>query len=110
MVDLAVASEDGPDILGVDLLCMRNYATLDDIDLEPARKDRVFFGLLNARVVLGCLRAALQLHGFAYPEDVSKVRVVQLPDNGLAELRVATSGKQLFEWAVEHEIEYLRCD
>jgi hypothetical protein len=103
MVELAVASEDGPDILGVYLSCVRNYATLDDIDLEPARKDRVFFGLLNARVVLGCLRAALQLHGFAYPEDVSRVRVVQLPDNGLAELRVATSGKQLFEWAVEHE-------
>ena len=103
MVDLGVADESGPRLLGVYLSCVRNYATLDDIELEPARKDRVFFGLLGARIALASLRAVLQLHGLSYPEDVAKVRIANLAEVGLPDSRLPSDGKQLFEWAVAHE-------
>src|SRR6266851_3295968 len=103
MTSLGVVDEDGPKLLGVYLSCARNYATLDDIELELARKDRVLFGLLNARVALGCLRTALQLHGLSYPEDVEQITVASPDATGLADFRSITSGKDLFEWAVSHE-------
>jgi hypothetical protein len=103
MALLGAVDESGPKLLGVYLSCARNYATLDDLDLELARKDRVLFGLLNARVVLGCLRTALQLHGLSYPEDVERITAHNLDELGFAEFRSATSGKDLFEWAVSHE-------
>jgi hypothetical protein len=103
MTELGVVDEDGPRLLGVYLSCARNYATLDDIELELARKDRVLFGLLNARVALGCLRTALQLYGLSYPEDVGQMTVANADAMGLADFRGSTSGKELFEWAVSHE-------
>jgi hypothetical protein len=103
MTSLGVVDEDGPKLLGVYLSCARNYATLDDIELELARKDRVLFGLLNARVVLGCLRTALHLHGLSYPEDVEQITLVNPAAMGLADFGPGTSGTQLFDWAVSHE-------
>ena len=32
------------------LLCGRNYSILTDLDTDQGRKDRLFYGLLNARV------------------------------------------------------------
>ena len=51
MSDMGVLDETAPRLLGVFHSCARNYATLEDLEFEPARKERLLFGLLNARIV-----------------------------------------------------------
>src|SRR5437867_1952856 len=51
MQDLGVIGESGPRLLGIMLSCSRNYATLSDMEIDDARRERLLFGLLNARVI-----------------------------------------------------------
>jgi len=67
MAEIGVIGEEGPQLLGVFHSCARNYATLEDLEFDTARKERLLFGLLNARVVLAALRSALVLHRLDYP-------------------------------------------
>lgn len=104
MASLGVINESGPQILGVFLSCARNYRILDDLDFEPPRKQRLLFGLLNARIVLATLRASLQLRGLRYPEDLARIKV-----SGEAPIEIragepgATSGVELHRWATDLE-------
>jgi len=56
---LGTVSEEGPRLLGVMLSCARNYASLEDLKIEPVVKDRLLFSLLDPRLALASLRAAL---------------------------------------------------
>jgi hypothetical protein len=53
--ELGAIDESGPRILGVTLLCGRGFSRLQDLPLDEGRKPRLFFGLLNARIVLAVL-------------------------------------------------------
>ena len=104
MATLGVINDDGPQLLGVFLSCARNYRILDDLDFEPARKHRLLFGLLNARIILATLRASLQLRGLRYPEDLLRIKV---SPEALTEIRAgdpgANSGVHLHRWATNLE-------
>ncbi len=54
--DLGAVDDSGPTVLGVMLMCGPGYSMLHDLDLDQTRKDRLFFGLMNARIVLAVLR------------------------------------------------------
>jgi hypothetical protein len=96
--------EDGPKWLGVMLLCGRNYAMLQDLDLDQPRKNRLFFGLLNARIVLATLRSALALRGLEFPRDLSHLQVAAVPDlPPLPDLKLPCDGTELFRWAERFE-------
>lgn len=99
--DLGVINDRGPQLLGVPLLCGRNYAGLEDLQLAPAIRTRLFLGLLNARIVLAVLRCALLLHGFEYPNDIERLHVGDADDNELipSDLQFPCSGRHLYEWA-----------
>jgi hypothetical protein len=73
MAEMGVIGEEGPRLLGVFHSCARNYATLEDLEFDPGRKERLLFGLLNARVVLAALRSALALHRLDYPADLQRI-------------------------------------
>jgi hypothetical protein len=104
LADIGAVGEGGPRILGVMLLCGRNYAMLQDLELDQARKDRLFFGLLNARVVLATLRSALALRGLEFPSDLTRVRVAGNPDiPPLPDLKLPCDGAELFRWAERFE-------
>ena len=45
-------------LLGVSLPCTRNYQVLEELNISEAQKKRLFFSLLNSRVILSTLRAA----------------------------------------------------
>lgn len=97
---LKAVDEGGPKVLGVMLLCGRNYAVLQDVPLDQHVRDRLFFGLLNARIVLAVLRSALALRGLDYPGELARLRVaspagVELPPG----LRNPCRGEELYEWA-----------
>jgi hypothetical protein len=103
---LNVIDDRGPRLLGVSLLCGRNYAGLEDLRLEPAVRTRLFLGLLNARIVLAVLRSALILKDLEYPVDLQRLTVLQAPDDdqrGPTGLDFPCSGLTLYEWAKDVE-------
>ncbi len=93
-------SDEGPRLLGVSLSCSRNYATLDDIEFDQGRRERLFFGLLNARIILATLRSALALKRLSYPADLERLRIVPSHESEpVGGLDLPCSGKDLFLWA-----------
>ena len=73
--ELGAIDETGPKLLGVMLLCGRSYSRLQDLPLDQARKDRLFFGLLNARIVLAVLHNILAFKQLRFPEDLERIRI-----------------------------------
>lgn len=98
--DFGVIDESGPRLVGVMLSCSRNYAALADMELDEARRQRLLFGLLSARVVLAGLRGALALRRIEYPQGADRVRVDARHDvEPPAGLEFPCSGAALYDWA-----------
>ena len=100
MQAMGVVDENAPRLLGVFHSCARNYATLEDLEFEPARKERLLFGLLNARIILATLRSALVLRRLDYPADLTRITV---STDAVRELgsafAVGATGEDLHRWA-----------
>ncbi len=73
LAEFGIVDEDGSKALGVLIPCNRNYANLEDLEFDGARKGRLFFGLLNARIVFSMLRACLSLHSLTFPRDLDRL-------------------------------------
>jgi hypothetical protein len=108
--DLGAVDDIGPRVLGVMLVCGPGYSMLHDLEIDQLRKDRLFFGLLNARIVLAGLRGALVLRGLEYPRDLHRIQI-NLPrsSNGVVGLALPCSGTALHEWAEQREARLCEC-
>jgi len=104
MKELGVISNKGPTLLGVMLSCARNYAVLEDLELNKGQKERLLFSLFNSRLILAMLRGVLFLKGLEYPKDLDKL-TIQRPHNVdlPLEIPVPCNGKELFDWATSTE-------
>lgn len=102
---IEVLSEKSIDVLGVTIKCTGNYELLEELSTNETLKKRLFFALMNARIVLATLRSAVSLlkdSGFA--DGLARIQFVY--DNSDAFLKtIATpcSGNTLFEWASDLE-------
>jgi hypothetical protein len=98
---LGAIDEQVPRLLGVMLLCGRNYAVLEDLPIDHAMRTRLFLGLLNARIILAVLRSALSLKGLEYPTDLCRMRIAVSPDPSVLppSLQWPCSGEILNDWA-----------
>ena len=105
MKTLDAISEQGPQVLGIMLSCARNYAIIQDINIEPARKDRLLYALFNARIIIGALRGALVLKKLRYPEDLSKITIAAPLESyePIINFPTPSTGKDLYEWACHVE-------
>ena len=94
----AIDSETGVSTLGVLVNCHHDYSQIDAHDLSEGQKRAWFMSLLDARVTLLVLRAALQMTGLRYPRDVSRVSFVRI-DNAMPgrSFDDELSGQVLFE-------------
>lgn len=104
LCDLGAMDANGPRILGVMLMCGRNYTMLEDLDLDEGRKLRLFYGLLNSRILLATLRAALETRHLSYPEGASAVRfemsgIDDLPPG----LSLPCTGEEVLGWSRDLE-------
>ena len=102
---LGALVEDGPCLLGVMLMCGRNYAILQELDIDPARRQRLFFGLLNVRIILATLRsgdghASALLSRGRGPALREFDRRRPAASRGLS---FPCSGRELFDWSSELE-------
>jgi hypothetical protein len=104
MKNLGALTEDGPTVLGILLSGEQTYATLADLGTDPAGQTRLFFALLDSRIVLAGIRAALQLRRLEYPSDLDRItlspRTGQQPPPGLT---IPCTGRELFKWASQTE-------
>jgi len=91
---------DGIDVLGVTLVCTGNYEILEELDLSNAQKLRLFFSLLNIKIIVATLRSILTIKQKSFPDDLEKIEFTyQNQDNYFTSLNVPCNGKNLFEWA-----------
>ena len=106
MKDLGVVGGSGPQLLGIMLSCDKNYADLEDLPWEKVHRKRLFFALLNSRILLSTMRATLQLQNLEYPQDCHRVSIKGDSDI-LARLSIPAGGEgvKIFEWARDIEFE-----
>jgi hypothetical protein len=104
MKDFEAIDDLGPRVLGVLLTCGPGYSMLQDLSVDQARKNRLFFGLLNARITLAVLRGALNLRGLSFPDGLDRVTVAS--SKGMPSLQpimFPCIGRQLYSWAEQRE-------
>ena len=101
---LGALNDDGPCLLGVMMMCGRNYALLHELDIDEARRQRLFFGLLNVRIILATLRSAMAIRQLSYPDDLGCLSVaspdVEIRSPGFS---FPCTGQDLYHWSAEHE-------
>jgi hypothetical protein len=98
--DIDVLSSDGPQLLGILLSCAQNYSLLDDLGFEPIKKERLFYSLLNSRLILSILRGILTLKNLRYPEDISRISFSGLNYEEMPiSFPITGNGKDLYDWA-----------
>lgn len=106
---LDAISDNGPRVLGIFLSCANVFDTLEDLDIDSVKKQRLFFSLLNARILISALRGALFLKGYTFPDDLIRL---QISDNNIGfetqKFTLPCNGQQLYEWA--SSIEKNVCD
>jgi len=101
---LEVINDEQVELLGVTLLCTRNYETLEELDVSAGQKIRFFFSLLNSRIILSTLRSILQLHNKSYPEGLQEIKFEYTDEsNHFINLKVPCTGQELYDWASDVE-------
>lgn len=104
MKEFGAIDDNGPSVLGVLLTCGPGYSMLQDLSVDQARKNRLLFGLLNARITLATLRAALELKSLVFPLGLNRI-CIESPKEApsLKSMSFPCSGQQLYEWAEQRE-------
>lgn len=96
--------DDQINVLGIYLLCSRTFQLLEDINLQPIHRNRLFFSLLNSRLILATLKNMLILKGLRFPEGLDDIFFkYQDTHNNFKGLSFPCSGKQLYDWAATYE-------
>lgn len=71
--NLGAVTESGVDVVGTLLPCGRTYPDLADLALPDPRARRLFFALLDARLIHSALRARLVAAGLRFPDDLARI-------------------------------------
>lgn len=106
---IGVMDELGPKLLGVMFSCAKNYAVLEDMDLDDLRKNRLLFSLFNCRIILTALREALNLKRLDYPDDLERLQLnITQELSEKLDIPASSTGEQVHKWA--RRIESNICD
>jgi hypothetical protein len=101
---LNIFNENGPVLLGVLLTCTRNYEILDDLKIDETKKKRLFFSLLNSRIILSTLRGLCTLRNLEFPSGLKGIKFDYKNDkNYFKNIVVPCSGLDLYYWALTLE-------
>lgn len=102
---LGVITEEGPNTLGIYLSLARNYASLEDLHFQRVYKNRLFYALLNSRIILATLRSVLVLNRLSYPNDLSKIYINKpIGFDTPSTFPIPCSGDELNRWASSLEM------
>lgn len=96
---LGAVSDHDVKVLSVMLSCARTFPALADVELKPARAKRLLLALIDARVIIGALRAILIARGLRFPDDLSRLYLVAPPDDHIPGLSFPCDGVAVQRWA-----------
>lgn len=96
---LGAVSEHDVNVLSVMLPCARTFPALADVALKPARAKRLLLALIDARVILGALRAILIARGLRFPDDLTRLTIVAPPGDHVPGLSFPCDGVAVQQWA-----------
>lgn len=96
---LGAVSHSEVKVLAVMLSCARMFPALADVELRPARAKRLLLALIDARVLVGALRAILIVQGLRFPDDLSRLSLVAPPDDHIPGLSFPCDGVVVQRWA-----------
>lgn len=74
LLELGAIDKSHPLKLGVLIDLDRDYRSLLDLPMDKDASRRLFLRLLDVRILVGALRAALAMHGRSFPGDIGHVR------------------------------------
>jgi hypothetical protein len=102
--EMQAITDDGPSVFGVLISGVSKDADLESLHLDRARKNRLFFSLLNSRITIAALRSAIELKKLVYPDDLPRIyiqrpRVLDFPSS----IPVPCKGDVLLKWASDSE-------
>lgn len=101
---IEVIDEQGINVLAVVMQCTRNYEILEELNVSEAMKNRLFFSLLNSRIILATLRNVCVIKDKKFPDQLNLIEFEYNNDsNHFKSLNVPCNGKELYEWASEIE-------
>lgn len=96
---LGAVSDHDVNVLSVMLPCARTFPALADVELKPVRAKRLLLALIDARVILGGLRAILTARVLRFPDDLPRLSLVALPDAHVPGLSFPCDGVAVQRWA-----------
>ena len=79
--------------------CARTFPALADVGLTPARAKRLFIALVDARIILGALRATLIARRLRFPDDLSLLTLNGPPEDQIPGLSFPCDGRAVQRWA-----------
>lgn len=102
--DLEVV-DDKSALISASLISFNNeYSSLEYLDINDVQKERIFFTLLNIRIVLSVLQSLCITKNLQFPEDLYKITIknskdILVPQN----LITLKTGHDYYEWASQLE-------
>lgn len=80
------------------------YVSIEFLNLNEAQKARVFFSLVNIRIILSALQSVSVLHDFKSISDYQRILFVFQNNLNLpVSIRSITNGLELYNWACDQE-------
>jgi len=100
----AISDENGPEVLSVLVQLTRNYADLDDLEMDELKKKRIFFSLLSSRILISFLKNILIIKNKNYPDDLEQIQI-KIPKSSSipSTIPIPCNGLVLHSWAVSIE-------
>ncbi|WP_408891633.1 hypothetical protein ACJ2CR_19420 [Myxococcus faecalis] len=105
---LGAISEQEIKVLSVMLPCARTFPALADVGLKAPRAKRLLLALIDARIILGALRATLIARRLRFPDDLARLTLRALPDEQIPDLSFPCNGSDVQRWA--ERVEQGVCD
>lgn len=97
---LDVFRENDLKVLGIYLLCSRSFEMLDDINIPLIHKRRLFFSLLNSRVIIATLKCILLYKNMKFPDQLKDICFNYNDlNNYFQNLKTPCNGQDLYDWA-----------
>jgi hypothetical protein len=98
---IEVVTEDHIHVLGVSLTFTRNYELLESFSgIDAGQRVRLFYSLLNSRIITATLRSILVLKRLQFPEDLPRIEF-HYPDINafFKNINLPCDGQTLYNWA-----------
>lgn len=113
---LEVISDESVQAIGLILSGTRNYGMLDNLSISDGQKLRLFYALLNSRIVLAFLKGVCDLCKLNFPDSLDIIKFTFNTRNDFQSFGIPNTGtgKDLYLWAsqiernVQHSIDSFR--